>query len=382
LADGLHSQISYRMPLMLQHLAPGLAVLSWELDRPAQGLLYAFPGDSQSPALALPIDPSAGRQVLVMEGLRPGGLYGFELGLMDADGGRRPPALRGEPWGPLEVGIPPEGREVVRVGVLGDSGYGQTLTRDLAVRLLAEEPDLVIHTGDLVYFADRHPDPYDAYQQKYFLPLAPLLRRVPIYAVPGNHELDGGAWWEGRPMFEHVFPPLKAAGFERLAAQGGGRWGALELGDWQILFLDSNVLLGQPGREEQRAWLEARLADGRFRGTIAVFHIPPYTSGLHTHDGSAIRHEWLPLFDRGNVALVISGHDHNYERLQRDGRVYLVSGGGSSALYPLKERLESSRAFHARSHFVLLELSGQGISISAIAADGTVLDETFVPAVR
>ncbi|MEK6273727.1 MAG: metallophosphoesterase [Actinomycetota bacterium] len=102
------------------------------------------------------------------------------------------------------------------------------------------------------------------------------------------------------------------------------------LGDAELFLLDSNTV-----DDRQTAWLEGELADSTATWKIAVFHHPPYTCGGHAGE-AAVQHRWVPLFKRYDVQLVISGHDHNYQRfLTRSGLTYLVHGGGGASLYPL-----------------------------------------------
>ena len=50
-----------------------------------------------------------------------------------------------------------------------------------------------------------------------------------------------------------------------------------------------------------------------------------------------VQRRWVPLFERYGVQLVLSGHDHNYERfVARNGVTYVVHGGGAAGLYPLR----------------------------------------------
>jgi hypothetical protein len=69
----------------------------------------------------------------------------------------------------------------------------------------------------------------------------------------------------------------------------------------------------------QTAWLERTLAAGRGDRSvdwiIASMHQCAASSSA-TGNGSdlGIREQWLPLFDRYQVDLVLTGHDHDYER--------------------------------------------------------------------
>jgi hypothetical protein len=263
--------------------------------------------------------------------------------------------------------------------VLGDSGFGEAATKSLANKLAQRELDLVLHTGDLVYLASQNASPQEAFAEKYFWPLEPLLTQVPVYSVMGNHALDAGLAWQGHPYYETVFPTFSAATFEPADGEWGRRWYTFTYGSVRFLMLDSQVFFGRSGRVEENTWLESHLQETTSDLIIPVFHVPPYTSGLHALDGRPIQAHWVPLFESANIAFVISGHDHNYERLSHKGVTYLVSGGGSTSLYPLSKPLAFSETFHARTHFVQLSIFPDRIEIRAEALDGTVLDEAQIP---
>jgi len=69
----------------------------------------------------------------------------------------------------------------------------------------------------------------------------------------------------------------------------------------------------------QTRWLERTLATGRRDEEIDWIVVQMHqcaTSSSATGNGSdlGIRQQWLPLFDRYQVDLVLTGHDHDYER--------------------------------------------------------------------
>jgi hypothetical protein len=109
-------------------------------------------------------------------------------------------------------------------------------------------------------------------------------------------------------------------------------------------------------------------------------HHPPYSISLH--GGRAeLRDAWTPLFERYQVAAVFSGHDHCYERAERNGIRYVVSGGGGAPLYPRSRNpsdidVDAVRYFERTVHYVRVLVIGDFIEISAIRADGTHM-ETF-----
>ena len=72
-----------------------------------------------------------------------------------------------------------------------------------------------------------------------------------------------------------------------------------------------------------------------------VLHRSPYSAGGEHGSDLAVRSAFGPIFERHNVQLVLSAHEHVYERTRpiREGSsgsevTYLVTGGGGAPLYP------------------------------------------------
>jgi uncharacterized protein (TIGR03382 family) len=113
--------------------------------------------------------------------------------------------------------------------------------------------------------------------------------------------------------------------------------------------LDSNCAIGLASADRctlaaQKKWLEEDLAASDAAWTVVFFHHPPWSSGDH---GSQLkmRREFAPLFEKYGVDLVLTGHDHHYERsypMRGDamassggrGVPYLVVGSGGASLRP------------------------------------------------
>ena len=160
---------------------------------------------------------------------------------------------------------------------------------------------------------------------------------VKVAGVLGNHDVrvDGG-----RYEFGSLGMP--------------GRYYRRALGPIELYLLDSNAI--DPGQTE---WLRRTLARSHARWRIAVFHHPAFTCGAYVSQPEVVA-RWVPLFERYRVQLVLSGHDHNYQRFApRRGVRYVVHGGGSYNLYPLKTcpsgypRRLRARLEHGFLHFVI-----------------------------
>jgi acid phosphatase len=127
----------------------------------------------------------------------------------------------------------------------------------------------------------------------------------------------------------------------------------------------------------QTAWLARSLARSKARWKIAVLHHPPFTcGGYRSHPGVVRR--WVPLFERHGVRLVLSGHDHNYQRFApRRGVRYVVHGGGGNRFYEPRacppgypRRLRARREFG----FLYLVVRANRLDGWSVRADGRRTD--------
>lgn len=143
------------------------------------------------------------------------------------------------------------------------------------------------------------------------------------YPVPGNHEY---ATARAAPYFAY---------FGTRAARG---YYSVDLGAWHLIALDSNLKDDAFGA--QLAWLRDDLARHRARCTLAYWHHPLYSSGGHGNI-SKMHDAWDLLYKAG-AELVLSGHDHDYERFApqdadarldaaRGIRQFVVGTGGAFA---------------------------------------------------
>jgi len=375
------SGVPYRLPLVVQHVTETTAVLFFELHTAAPGLLIYWPeaNPAEQHTVSLPADRSYHQ--VVLEGLQPGTSYAAIVGIGPeaSNGEYREPSYRGELWGTVTFTTTANPVEwPLRVGVIGDSGFGEQVTFDLAQDMAASDLDFTVHTGDVVYQMYNEGDPFESYAFKWYQPLEAILERMPVYPVIGNHDVEESAIWEDVPFYYRVFPPFPDPAFEPSAYDGRNMWYAVAYGDVQFLLLDTQVFFSEGGRAEQEAWIAERLADLRFRITIPVMHVPPYSYGRHAGTGLTVR-GWTTLYEGANVPLVLSGHDHNYERVTINGITYIISGGGSASLYPQTEDMPEGGVFIQQSHWVLLEIYEDRIEVQARGRDGTVLDRATIP---
>lgn len=372
------SDVEFSVPLTIQHISSSSAWLYFELEFPVAGeVFYWVEGTEAFGVDSVEFEAGSGRHIVELDQLSPAKKYKVRVGLPTEDGKFRSPGLNGKHWGINTLKTLVEEPEHLRVAVIGDSGFGESITFALAAQMAARQPDFVIHTGDVVYSIFENGTALRAFQAKYFWPFQKVLLQAPIYAVPGNHEYYSDAMIDGMPFYFHVFPPLGESIMDGSwigSGEGHRGWFAVRVMDYQFLFLDSQLFYVPGNLSGQTDWLQEQL--GEHPGpTIGIYHIATYTSGHYKADGIPIRRTWLPLFKEANTVLILSGHEHNYERLIVDGMDFIISGGGSRHLYPLEVPLEGSRVFASESHFVLLDLYRDHIELEVINAFGDLIDK-------
>jgi hypothetical protein len=232
--------------------------------------------------------------------------------------------------------------------------------------LLAQQaalaPQFHVFTGDIAY-ADQTgqggagdtfiPRLWDSWLRQN----GPYFGATPWMFAVGNHEMEPGFDLHG---YAGVLARVSIGGTSPIGAATAGQY---QVGTVGFIALDGNdvsyELAGNRGWTggAQTAWLQSTLQAMRAPGSgidfvVAYLHQSPYsTNTAHGSDGG-VRDEWVPLFDRYSVDLVLSGHNHCYERTlplrsghvvstdtaavhSQTGTTYIVAGGGGQQATPL-----------------------------------------------
>jgi acid phosphatase type 7 len=224
----------------------------------------------------------------------------------------------------------------------------------LVAKIAKENPAAVFINGDLPWHGIA--EDYDVYRSE----TRPWRdKHLRIYAALGNHEFSAclessclARWWD-------AFPELR-----------GRRWYSVAIGTKVVgVALDSDASL-LPG-SEQRAWLESQVdsLDPAARLVLIVMHHPPVadvqTATPADHDARQNEQSLAAYLQKAAAHsaarfVVSAGHIHNYERLEQDGVLYLVSGGGGARPHEVDRTaadLYQSMDF-PNYHYVRFELHG------------------------
>lgn len=150
-------------------------------------------------------------------------------------------------------------------------------------------------------------------------------RNRPWMPSPGNHENELGNGPIGYQAYQTYFALPEAAGQTDVTR---GLWYAFTAGSVRVVAIANDDVCYQDGGNSyvrgysagaQKAWLEAELAASRANPDIDWIVVCMHQVACSTADkfngaDLGIREEWVPLFDRFNVDLVVCGHEHHYER--------------------------------------------------------------------
>jgi hypothetical protein len=218
----------------------------------------------------------------------------------------------------------------------------------------AANPLFHLLNGDLCY-ANVSDAPVETWQS-FFNNNMRSARNRPWMPCPGNHENEVGNGPQGYLPYQTRFDLPGNGGDPAFA----GNWYAFTVGAIRIVSINNDDVCLQDGafstyrRDHipgyaaeglnpyirgysggaQKQWLEQILHDARedagIDWIVVCMHQVAMSSAHFNGADLGIRQEWLPLFDRYGVDLVVAGHEHHFER------TFPVKGvvPGSSVLTP------------------------------------------------
>jgi chitodextrinase len=308
----------------LQIATPTSMVIKWRTDSATDSVVRYGTSSSNLSLSTSTVNDVTDHEVK-LSGLAPATRYYYSIG--DTSG-----ALAGDASYTFVTSPIPDTDKATQIWVIGDAGTAtseQADVRDAYKNNLGSfGTDLWIMLGDNAY-----EDGLDwEYQDGVFDMYPELLRQAPLWSTLGNHDghsADSGN--ESGPYYDiFSFPRNAEAGG---IASGTEAYYSFDYGNIHFISMDSHdsdLASGGP----MLTWLENDLAATSKDWIIAFWHHPPYTKGNHDSDASgtqtAMRENANPILESYGVDLVMSGHNHTYERS------YLIDGhyGNSGSFNP------------------------------------------------
>jgi len=243
----------------------------------------------------------------------------------------------------------------LKFAVLGDFGSGASTQYQLADEMAKFQKrfkyEIVVLVGDNLYGGERPQD----FHKKFEVPYKALLDAgVKFYASLGNHDSREQRYYKLFNMdgkLYYSFSPKPGVRF---------------------FFLESTY-----PEPEQIKWLEGELKSSNSDWKIAVFHHPLYSSGNRHGSDRRLREVLEPLFLKYNVSVVLTGHDHFYERVKpQNGITYFVVGSGGKLRSGNIDKSSglTAKGFDTDLAFMAAEIVGDEMYFNAISRTGNIVD--------
>lgn len=253
----------------------------------------------------------------------------------------------------LDVRLPLE-QKSVRFAVIGDNGTGDSPQYEIAQQMETYHKvvkfDFVIMMGDNIYGGHRPKD----FERKFEKPYKSLLDDgVKFYACLGNHDVSE----------EVQYKPFN---------MNGQHYYTFKKGDVEFFVLDSNYM-----DSKQLDWIQQQLSASSAKWKIVYFHHPLYSDGRFHGPDVDLRNQVMPIFEKYGVNVVMSGHDHVYERFKPEGGIYffLVGNSGELRYHNLRQGSDIMAAgFDTDRTFMLVEISGDKLYFQTISRTGQTVD--------
>ena len=207
-------------------------------------------------------------------------------------------------------------------------------------QIASEKPDFVVTVGDTIQGGS------DATAAAEWQAVAPTWSRwhIPVYFAPGNHDI----WSEtSRRIYEKQ--------------TGRPSFYSFDYQNAHFTILDNSESMQLSAR--QMEFLEADLKAHRLQSPKFVFfHQPFWLIPLMLGNTDLSFHRMMRKF---GVSYVVSGHVHQYLRLERDGVVYLMAGSSGGHL----RGHDPAKSFDQGWFFMYLLMKVRGANVEAIVQE-------------
>jgi UDP-2,3-diacylglucosamine pyrophosphatase LpxH len=280
---------------------PGLAVVFNTDDPTINTIEYrAMGGESRT----LKEDRAVNQHWFQLSGLEPDKSYEYSINGADPVGFKTPPASR---FTFAASGDPHFGAELSR----------SDLTRKMVKGIKDSNSSMLFVLGDTAQYGFS-----DRMWKEAFDSISPTSSTMPTEYVIGNHD----AMFGGAGLYEDYLCPPGLMDPEKNCLTK-----RIDNGNVHFLILDVEWEL-QSYTPEQKKWLAEQLSSiPKEDWCIVMSHTFYYSSGSEQYgwdwyDNNSTIRELTPLFENNSVDLVLSGHKHHTELLEKNNVTYVVVG--------------------------------------------------------
>jgi len=311
-----------------------------------------------------------------LTGLEPGTTYHYRVGGVANDTPRhsRPAAFSTlKPSGP------------VKLLLLGDTGRGNLIQHKIATLLRNEQPDAVMHAGDVVYpsFTAKYED------FRHFSVYKEHMKSTPYFTAIGNHDLYDGdtAYLNAFHLPTNNLPSLGLKNpMVDYPFSGTEHFYSFDVGDAHVAVLYDPWFAHHVITKDtnQLHWLTNDLATTSKPWKFLLMHFPVASSSSHgwsSYDGNNVPDAVdfgnfiYPIVSKYGVDLMLAGHSHAFEKHNPvDGCISVVSGAGGASPYSFYRLFPGSSQYWPRNNAARISIDGEQLRLEALDPDGAVFD--------
>jgi UDP-2,3-diacylglucosamine pyrophosphatase LpxH len=183
---------------------------------------------------------------------------------------------------------------------------------------------------------------------------------IKVSALLGNHDVMNKSK-KGEQKFQQRFPDQVRTGFTKVTDSIA------------LVMLNSNFKkLSLKDIEVQQAWLKTELLKLDENTSIKIIvvscHHAPYSNSKIVGSSEPVQKYFVPLFLQSTKCkLFITGHSHAFEHFKKEGKDFLVIGGGGGIHQPLKSENSTFRdlapTYKPMFHYLTMTRRGANLSI-------------------
>lgn len=257
-----------------------------------------------------------------------------------------------------------QGGAQTKVALITDFGVNisDSLKSNVAGLITAWAPDAVVTAGD--NYHDRSPScgsyaecvaGYNGHTSGY----TDFVGQEKFFPAYGNHDAMHAS------AYTTYFSYLPSN------PDSSHRYYDVKVGNIHFWFLNGNENLTATGNP-QAAWLSANAPDTSAAWNVVIVHQPPYGTGTYGDISSS----QLPYHEYG-IDFVVGGHNHHYERLEKEGVVYYIAGFAGNCDHHscgTRTTTATSKFCSNEGGYMQLIATNTQIDINYINQSGTQLD--------
>lgn len=321
----------------------------------------------------LPVQQGKERHLFQLKDLTPETRYSYRIEYGNPRAGRA--LSRTEAFIFTTPSTGSQGFRFIAYGDSRDRHHTPRRHREVAVNFLRHEPDFIVSTGDILVGGKTASSSMfgNDWTKNFFEPLRGVMEGIPYYPAVGNHDQD---LKDGAAGMKAAFPRLGPSLYYSFDYQHV---------HFTVLHCANRIV----EFENQKQWFirdTERSKDALWR--IVILHVSPFTTGKYAKKEWTVggREEMLQTFVKQGVDLVLSGHDHSYQRfhpLKADADdhhavLFIVTGLAGTNPYFAKGNQYTARVINKIDHFCVIEATPKTLDITVYDNRNQVLDHVVL----